>query len=228
MTTTRDLITLILRRAGAISGHDTPSADESNDALEMLNGLIDSWANESLLVFSRVEESFPMTGAREYTVGIGQSLDTVPFTNIIAVYARQGTIDHYMESLSDEDYARIMSKDEQNPPQYYNYNNGYPVAKLKLYPKPDASWTLFVVSEKPLSNLALDDEINLPPGWKRALINCGAVEICPDYNLEPSQSLFMAAKESKAAIKTQITKARSMDWPKPGVSTRNIYSGYWH
>lgn len=227
MTTTRDLITLILRRAGAIGGNDSPTADESNDALEMLNGLIDSWANDSLLVYSRTEQAFPMTGQREYTVGIGQDLNTVPFTSIVAAFARQGDQDYRLEQIGDSDYANILTKEERNWPSFFNYNNGYPVARLKLYPVLDGSWTLHIVSEKPLSNLALDDVINLPPGWKRALLNNGAVEICPDYGLEPSQTLFMAAKESKGAIKNQVSRARSLDWGTPNPQPRNIYSGYW-
>lgn len=228
MATTLDLITKALRRSGAIGAHDTPDADEANDALDSLNDMLESWANESLMVFARTEEIFPLTGAQEYTVGQGADFNTIPFIEIIAMYARQSTIDYPMTALTDSDYYNIPFKSTANTPEYYNYNNGYPEAKLKLYPAPSASYTLHVLSEKPLASLTLNQTISLPPGWRKAIITNLAVEECPSYGIEPTPTLSKQATESKNVIKGQVSRAKTMDWPKKTVGSHDIYSGWYN
>lgn len=62
-------------------------------------------------------------------------------------------------------------------------------------------------SWKPFSSFAsVNDEIELPPGYERALRYNLAVELYPEYGKEPPASIYSAAQESKAAIKRMNIK----------------------
>jgi len=224
VTTARDLITKSLQGIGAISSGETPDAIEITDGLDALNFLMESLANEGLMVFSRTEENFPLTGAIQYTVGAGQDFDTVPFIQIISAYVRSGTIDYPLTSLSDQQYADIASKDtEGSTGEFYNYNNGFPIGVLKLYPRP--SGTIYILSEKPITEFTLNTVISLPPGWKRMLVKLLGIEMAPDYNVSISPELADSAQKAKAVLLKQVSKSRTMDWPKRAYNF-NIYSGY--
>src|SRR3954470_13605146 len=69
--TALDVITAALKRLGVISGIETPSADLARDGLDRLNGLLESWLTESLVVYARSRVVQPMTvGKASYTIGI--------------------------------------------------------------------------------------------------------------------------------------------------------------
>ena len=224
MTTARDLIKKSLQGIGAISAGETPDATEIADGLDALNYLIESWANDGLMVFARTQETFTLTGADQYTVGVGQTFNTAPFVQIVAAYVRDGSTDYLLTSLSDEQYAALADKDTQGSTgEYYNYNNGFPVGILKLYPVP--SGTITIISEKPLSNFTLDSVVTLPPGWKRMIVKNLGIELAPDYNVSITPELAESAKQSKAALLKQVSISRSMDWPKLN-RHHDIYSGY--
>lgn len=84
MTTPLDIITRSMKDIGALAAGEVPTADEAQDALDMLNDMIDQWSNESMMVFYRTELVFQTTqGVTQYTLGPGGSVGAV-FTGSIA------------------------------------------------------------------------------------------------------------------------------------------------
>lgn len=75
--TARNLITRSMQNIGALVKNEPPSADEADDALAMLNAMLSSWANDSLIIYARTTESFPLTAATSYTMGPSGTLNTV-------------------------------------------------------------------------------------------------------------------------------------------------------
>lgn len=228
MTTARTIIRRAMQKAGILTKTETPSGDEANDALYSLNGILESWANDSMLIYARAWENFTLTGGTgEYTIGASQMFNTVRPTLIVEAHVRQGTIDSPIQIISDEVYnSYIQMKTSPGLPYWLNYDNGYPAAKIRLWPVPTQSDTLYILSEKPLTALSLDTTVSLPPGWERALIYNLAVELTPEYGQELSGEIVEIAKTSRAAIRRSIIKNRSMDaMPEIG-ATNNIYTGY--
>lgn len=229
MTTGLVLVTKAMQKVGVLVKGETPSPDESSDVIDMLNDMLDSWSNESLLVYTLTTESFVLSsGVASYAIGSGQTFDTTRPVFINGAHVRSGTIDYPpVDIISDTEYQGLPDKSTQGIPYKLNYNNAYPYGTINLYPTPGSGYTLFLTSEKPLTNLTLAGTVNLPPGWKRAIIYNLAIEIAPEFGQEVTPALVALAKSSKASIKRAVTRNRSLDSTLFRSPQRfNIYRGY--
>lgn len=65
-----DIISRAMRDIGAIASGENPTPEESQDAFDMLNDMIEQWSNEDMMVFYKSEIVFPVTpGQTQYTIG---------------------------------------------------------------------------------------------------------------------------------------------------------------
>lgn len=228
MTTARTLITRAMQKIGVLVKSEAPDADEAEDALVSLNMLLESWSNDSATLTSRAWESFTLTsGVATYTMGSGQTFNTTRPTNIVASYIRNGGLDTPVGIISDEAYNSITFKALTGIPQMLNYDNAYPTDNLRLYPVPASGYTIFLLSEKPLTSFAtLDTDASLPPGWERALIYNLALELAPEYNQQPDGSIVKIAADSLGLVRKATIRARPMDAYPQNIAIRNIWSGW--
>lgn len=227
MSTALGIIKSAMRKAGVLVKSEAPSADEANDGLEMLNDLLASLSNDSMLVPARTLENFTLTSATDYTIGTGGDFNTTRPIKIISAYVRSGTIDYPLEIVSDENYAAIQLKSTGSIPDHINYTNAYPLATIRLYPAPTAGYTLYLLSEKQLSTFTLNQTVDLAPGWRRMLVYNLAIELCSEYGQSVPPEVAAIASESKGEIKSAIMAARPMQWEQGIGNEGNIYSGWY-
>ena len=70
-----DIISGALKDIGALAGGETPTAEAAADAFQMMNGMVDQWSNESMMVSYKTEIIFPITpGQIQYTIGPGGTI----------------------------------------------------------------------------------------------------------------------------------------------------------
>jgi len=70
MTKPIEIISRALKDIGALEAGETPTADATQDAFEMLNDLVDQWSNENMMVFNVTEIIFPViSGQVQYSLG---------------------------------------------------------------------------------------------------------------------------------------------------------------
>lgn len=227
MTTARQIVTRSLQKIGALVKSEPPSADEAVDALNSLNALIDSWSNDVLNIYARTWETFSLTGASSYTIGTGGDFNTTRPTSIADAYVRSGTIDYPLVVIGDEEYNSISYKSLAGIPEFLNYSNAYPLGVIRLYPLDSSSYTLFLLTEKPLSGFAtLDTDLSMPPGSERALIYNLALELAPEYNQKPDPYIVKIAQDSLGLIRSKSAQVRPIDAYPQSLSVRNIFSGW--
>jgi hypothetical protein len=225
MSTALSLITKAMQKVGVLVKSESPSADESADGLDALNDMLSSWSNDSLLVYARVTESFTLAaGTSSYTIGSGATFNTTRPINIVQAHVRQtgSNIDYPISPVSDEIYQGVALKTLQSIPFMLNYTNGFPTGTINLYPTPNEAFTLYLTSEKELTQFDLSTTVSLPPGWKRALIYNLAIELAPEYGQQLDPVTLKIANDSKMAIAQSIAKARSMD-AQPYVNIGQFY-----
>lgn len=227
MTTARQLISKAFQKAGIITKQESPSADEMFDALDTLNDLLESWSNDSLYIYARNWQQFTFVGGQsDYTIGSGGDFDTSRPLAIVSAYTRLGTSDYPMQQIADKDYAYgISQKTTAGVPDFFNYDNDFPLGKLRFWPAPSAAYPVYIQTEDALTSLTINQVISLPQGWRRALIYSLAVELAPEYGQPLDQAVVGIAVDAQGKIKRQISKMRSMDKPKAN-NYFNIYRGW--
>ena len=213
MTTAREIIEKSLQKLGASFQNSGVTGDEAVDALYALNALLSSLSNDSMMIYGRVWQSFTLTPSTgSYTIGTGGAFNTPKPMLIVSSYLRDGTTDYSLSPITDEMYnEQISQKSTISIPSFYNFDNASPLATIRLYPVPDKNYSLFLLSEKELTQLSLEDNVEFPSGWERMLIYNLAVELYPEYGIQPDPLVLKIAEDSKRLVRANIIRNRSMD-----------------
>lgn len=71
-----DIINGALRAIGALASGEVAESDMAQDALDMLNDMIDQWSNQHLMIAYQTEIVFPLVdNVTQYTIGLGGSVN---------------------------------------------------------------------------------------------------------------------------------------------------------
>ena len=78
MTTPNDIISRALKDIGALEAGETPTAEASQDAFDMLQDMLDQWSNEDMMVFYKNEIIFNVVQNQvQYTIGPGGQIGAI-------------------------------------------------------------------------------------------------------------------------------------------------------
>jgi len=206
MATVLDVCTSAMRDIGAIAIEETPSAAEAQFCFNKLNEMISAWNNESLTVYSIINEVFPIVASQpSYTMGVGGNFNTARPIKIVDVYTRDANGNDFPVQIIDYDqYASILPKYITSPLAQMIYNdNNFPL--LTLYPWPiwnNSSYSAVIWSWQAITAFPLlTTTLVLPPGYDRAIKYNLAIEISPAFGRSVSADLRDLAVTSKATIK---------------------------
>lgn len=198
MTTAIDLIKGSVRLLRILDADIIPTSRETVYPLEALQYLLDSWSNDSQTIYNIKQDTLTLTtGQQLYTIGVGGDFNTARPIKILSAKIRNSGVDYDLPIMAYNDWAEVVNKSDTGLPQYMYCDYSAPLANIYLFPKPTASNTILLFSEKPLNSpTTLTDEIILPPGFLRALKFNLAVEIAAEYGAQPSQDVARIAQES--------------------------------
>lgn len=205
MATAQSVVTRAFRMLGQPGSGEAPTAQESADGLEVLNDMLDDWKNERLMVYAIQDESITLAATNATrTIGPTGNLVTTRPVKIQSAYIEISNISIPVTVLEDpEDWAAIPDKTSTSTfPNRIYYRPEMPDGKIYLYPVPNASSTLHVLTWTVLTEFAsLATTVAFPPGYRKALATNLAVEWAPEFETEPRPSVIKAASVSKANIK---------------------------
>lgn len=230
MTTARTLIEQSLKKINVLGQGQTLSSNEAADALNALNNMLDSWSVEGGLIYTRATDTFNATGAQSYTIGSGGDVNIVRPIIIDAITISQGGTDYSVGQIGRDSYTGITDKAVQGVPESFYYDNNSPLSNLYLWPVATAGYTVNIYSLKPLSSFTgLTTDVALPPSIARGIVLNLALELCPDYGIEPGRHLEGLANTAKTNILIYNTrndsKFSTVDDALLGNDSFNIYSG---
>ncbi|MFL6601830.1 MAG: hypothetical protein ACJ8R9_10910 [Steroidobacteraceae bacterium] len=236
MSTYRDLTTRSMRLIGAIARNQTPSAQQSNDALDRLQELINAASGSPLMAFATETHQFTLsTGVTSYTVG-PTGVFVVPNRpiRIDSAQSRDNTVappvDLEMTELSTTDFQNIPQKDTTGTrPYFFNYTPDYPNGTLLVYPKPNAgSFAIRISFQTALNeNITLDTTVTVPPAYKKWMAYALAVSLAPEYGvLDIPSSIMQGEMNAKQTIMNNNFESEEMEFDLTSPGKFNIYSGY--
>jgi hypothetical protein len=222
-----------LRLLGVLAEGETTSAATSEDALMALNQMIDSWNTERLAVFSTQDQVFTWPASLiSRTLGpTGNFVGNRPILLDDATYFKAPNgVSYGIKFINQQQYDGIAVKTVTSTyPQVMFINMTFPDIELFVYPRPtqDLEWHFISVEE--LNRPAdLFTELFYPPGYLRAFTYNLAMEIAPEFGVEPSPQVQRIAMTSKRNLKRINNPDDVMALPYALVANRqrfNIYAG---
>jgi len=208
ITTVGDIITSALSKVLVNNAQDTLSSADTQLAFDALGVLIDALGIERLACYALTTTAHPLTGGTgSYTIGTGGAFNVDRPARIQNAFVRvasgSNNVDYTVEIIPQSQWDSIRVKDIAGIPRKLFYDTQYPLGTINLYPAPLlSSYTLYLNSYLPIANYtATTDAIDLPPGYARMLIYNLAVEIAPDFGVNPDPMVMKIANESKRTLK---------------------------
>jgi hypothetical protein len=218
--TPSDIINLSLRTANVLGVGQVASAEDMNDAFNLLNMMLAQWQRRRYMVYQLITLSKQATGAISYTVGAGGDFNIVRPAKLEFAYFRQNTntplpVSYPLEILkAREDYDRISLKDLNSFPRYAFYDAGYPLANLFVWPIPSNQYEIDITVMQQLQNFTtINDQISLPPEYSAAMMWNLTLELYPFYGLPVNPVVEKKAEASMRIIEESNAQIPILQMP---------------
>lgn len=200
--TAEDIIDQALLDLGETAAGEVPTDEEHGDGLLKLNQLLDSMNAEHLVVPAlTVDGALSLTGAASYTIGTGQTWDTGRPMSVKAANVRTAAkASQAAEIVGAVRWAQIRDHSATGLfAELLYYVPSWPTGTIYLHPMPSGG-TLELHSYKPLASFTqLSTNVDLPPGYDRALVFALAADLAPQYGRD-AKLVLGQAQQARAAI----------------------------
>jgi hypothetical protein len=231
--TAGEQINRALRLLGVLAEGETSSASVSQDSLMAMNQMIDSWNTERLAVFSTEDQIFTWPASLiSRTLGpTGDFVGNRPILLDDATYFKAPNgVSYGIKMINQQQYNGIAVKTVTSTyPQVMWVNMTFPNIEMYVYPRPTQNLEFHFVSVQKLDQVAsLSTILYYPPGYLRAFTYNLAMEIAPEFGVEPSPQVKRIAMTSKRDLKRINNPDDVMAVPYALVANRqrfNIYAG---
>ena len=202
--TALSLITDALLEIRVLDENETPSPEQSRDGLRKLNQMLEQWSLDSIMTFVDYEESFPLVaGQASYTIGENGDFATARPNRIIDAWIRNSHgYDTLLDVVGTGRYSALRNKNQIGFASQLHYTASYPRGVIRLANVPQEAGTLFIVSNKALTQFAsLYTHFSMPPGYKTAIVMNLAVRLAPGYHKQAKEETKEIALSTKADIR---------------------------
>ena len=206
--TVLELITAAYRKFGATAVGNTLASDMSQDGLEALNLLLEEWENDGTITLTE-QQTFNVTADDyDYTIGSGETWDGNKPLRILEAYVTISSIDYPLTEIYEKEYMRIEDKDISAYPKSFCYVPAETTGTVYLYPSPSNSGTITILNNKAFTQYtSLTDDIDLPNGYKSALIWNLSTDMYPEFERKDTPSwLLKRAEDTLSKIKQTNTR----------------------
>lgn len=183
----------------------------AQSGLEAFNTLLDSWSTEKLLTYTRPKYMLQLVaGQGEYTWGVTTPPSDIPYETPVRLDIVLLTVDDTAPGLEWElerldqaqYYTEIAIKGlTSSYPSCVYLEQSEPIARLFVWPIPTLGYRLSLFPWQAHSPYASYDAVlPWPAGYGRAFQFNLALELAPQYGVEPSPLILRTAEESKRAL----------------------------
>lgn len=199
--TVRDICLKALKKAGIIA-QDAKSAEsyEIDTARDDLHVLLKSWQNTDFRVFTMASQSVTLTTAASYTLSPERPM------SLLTVRFKKDGRETPMIQMTRQEYDELPDKDVTGQPTQFYYDRQREDALLYIWPllSSASGETLEITYWREIDDVAsLNDTVDMPVEWYRALIYNLAADLCDDFEIENMKI------EAKAAM--LLNEARGFD-----------------
>ncbi len=197
-----DLISMSLRKIGALSSGETIETTRQAEALSALQVMLRSWGAVGQKVFASTKETKTLTaGTAEYTWGSGGDITTARPDKVASVWiVDSSNISHPVDIISEQMYNGIVDKTVLSRPTSLFYHPAYPLGTVYLFPVPDAAETLHLDSFKVFTESGsyglVTDTLAFPLYYQEPIVYNLAIRLAPEYGKSVSAEVAAIAESS--------------------------------
>jgi hypothetical protein len=195
--------------------------------------MVDSWNTERLSVFCTQDQVFTWpSGVISRTLGpTGDFVGNRPvLLDDSTYYVGNNGVSYGVKFINQDQYNGIAVKTVTSTfPQVIFVNETFPNVEMYVYPRPTQDLVWHFISVQELSQPAtLATSLLFPPGYLRAFTYNLAMELAPEFGVEPSPQVKRIAMTAKRNLKRINNPDDIMSLPYAIVANRqrfNIYAG---
>ena len=163
-------------------------------------------------------------------IGVNDGTSFRPILLDDSTYFRDPTtnVSYGIKFINQLQYNNIAVKTVQSTyPQVMFVNMTFPNITLSVYPVPNRMLEFHFISVQPLTNpTTLETNLEFPPGYLRAFRYNLALELAPEFNVEPPTEVRRVAMYSKRNLKRINNPHDLMAMPYSLMARRNRYNIY--
>lgn len=182
---TRDqLVQAVLRKLAALSEGQTPSTQNYADATVALNMKLAQYRALGMALWARESYTFTPT-TNVYTIGEGQTLNTVFPTKVIQAYRTETNTKIDMELIPREEYNILPASTSGNPIKL-SYQPNINSGTIWLWPTPVSTntSTVTIVYQRPMQVFTSGTQtLDMPEEWYNAVVFGTAVDLSPEWSI---------------------------------------------
>lgn len=179
-----DLITEALVTIKALAVGETAGPDMANDALNRYREVLESLSIQNLAVYATTTTVVPVvTNQAAYLLGPGGTGQRpLSMNSIDSAFITYNSVDYPLEVITQAEYDAQPVKSLTGIPYQIAFDNGFPDARVTLWPGPYQNAALTISLKKTFSEpLTLQDTFSMPPGYRRMVRLMLAMALLPDY-----------------------------------------------
>ena len=220
-----DIIMAAERAINAYAVDDDLPAEEANAAFQLLNGMVDDWANQRFACYQLVTDQYDMLANQAtYSIGADPAADFngVRPTEIDSMFVRDSSqpnnlVDYPITLVTNDMYQSIMLKTVNSTyPYLAMYVTSYPLGALTFFPAPTIPLKLFLTRWFAFNQFKqLTDTVAFPPGYYMTLVY-GLAELLPTLG-HNSPIAVMARVEALA--RKYMANVKRVNMKEPVVAT---------
>jgi len=211
--TARDIITEALIDLTVLDAGEPLAAVDAAFGLKKLNGMLDLMGLDNQLVYGMTRNILTTTVDKTvYTIGTGGDLDIPRPNEILSAYYFDTTTDlanradYPLQIYNDQEWASQTFKTWTGTfPAfgiYFDYQ--FPFINAYLNPTPLSNqYSIALYTKGMLGNLALDDIMMFPPGYRTLIVSNLAIELSGSYQVAVPASVQLAATKSQNLISSK-------------------------
>lgn len=198
MASGQAIINAALRWFGELEGDESPNTSESNVALDYANQILDNWGiREDMATFAALESVALVSGSN--SVALSARVSRVVSGNVSNAAGPTWPL----EILDAKAWNALEDKDAQSQMVTKAfYDRQLPIGTLYVSPRPSSSGLVanIVTWIGQVGFPDLTTSITILPGYTLALVTELAINLAPNYEVEPSEALTQAHDRAMAEI----------------------------
>lgn len=179
-----DIIAAAMRKIGVLAKGASPDAEDLTNGMQSLNALVSEFQTLGMPLWKRTQYSLALVdGTNTYTIGVGQTTNTAfPLKILSAVIRTSGSAQEVIQL--DREAFNLLNTSSEGKPVQFTYQPMVNLGVLKVWPTPDAAYTMEITYTKPVDGYTAASETpDFPQEWQNALIYGLASLLAPEYGV---------------------------------------------